>query len=47
MPLDTQVDDWVVVHHIGHGGYGEVYHVVSYSGRVDCAMKVEYHSAKK
>ena len=46
-PKDMEIGIWRVVKHIGHGGYGEIYEVVSRDGEGPYAMKVEMRNAKK
>ena len=46
-PPDMEIDDWKVVKHIGHGGYGEIYEVIGQNGDGPYAMKVEMRNAKK
>jgi hypothetical protein len=39
-----RINEWEIVRHIGHGGYGEIYEV-SLDGQ-HCAMKVEMKDSK-
>jgi serine/threonine protein kinase len=46
-PPDTQIDQWIIKDHIGHGGYGEIYEVSSPDFPTPAAMKVEPKNATK
>lgn len=43
----TKIDEWRVVKHVGHGGYGEIYQVMRTDETGPYAMKVEMKSANK
>jgi serine/threonine protein kinase len=46
-PPNTQINDWIIQGHIGHGGYGEIYEVIQPPSDVRCAMKTEFRNARK
>ncbi|OHS97190.1 Casein kinase I isoform alpha [Tritrichomonas foetus] len=46
-PEGKMIEDYKVVDHIGHGGYGEIYSVLDTRNNVMYAMKVEMKAAAK
>ncbi|KAH0786500.1 CK1 family protein kinase [Histomonas meleagridis] len=46
-PPNTQINQFIIYRHIGHGGYGEIYSVYTTRGKGPYAMKVERKDAKK
>jgi serine/threonine protein kinase len=47
LPPDTQINQWTVSCHIGHGGYGEIYSVTKSDSDISFAMKTEFKNARK